>query len=125
MEHQDWNVVDVGRKTGGKLTKEEELIKKKQMERSGLTISKQKTKFNGPDNSKILNDANEPNKIEKLKVGQQIMQGRVAQKLTRKQLASKLNIKEEVIASFENNKALSTPENKKLLNKIKRVIKIN
>ena len=38
--------------------------------------------------------------------------------------ASSMNMKEEVIASFENNSVLGTPANKKVLEKIKRKLGI-
>ena len=52
------------------------------------------------------------------------MKGRAAKKMDRKALAQQVNIKVEVLATFENNKALATPQNKKLLNTIKRKLGI-
>ena len=79
---------------------------------------------NVPANSRKLDDATESSKIEKLKEGKNIMQGRTANKLSRKQLACKLNMKEEDLAKFENNNVHATPANKTLLTKIKRILKI-
>lgn len=125
MQHQDWNVVDAGRKYGGSLTKEEMSLQERQLRRQGKAISQQRNnKTTSPANSKKLDEATEANKIEKLKFGKDIMQARAAQKMTRKQLASSMNMKEEVIAKFENNSAPGTPANKQLLEKIKRKLRI-
>lgn len=125
MNGQDWKQVDIGRKHGGALTNSEILMKQQQAKRNGNTISKHKTVFkNAPDNAKKLDDATESSKIDKLRHGKDIMQARSAKKMTRKQLASRLSLKEEVIASFENNSVIATPANKQILNKIKRCLSI-
>lgn len=127
MSHQDWKAVDIGRKTGVALSNHEILLKKQQSQRNGHSVSYQKNQLNFknvPENSRKLDDATESSKIEKLKVGKDIMQVRSAKKMSRKQLACTLNMKEEVLASFENNTVLATPANRKLLNKIKRTLNI-
>ena len=125
MNGQDWKQVDIGRKHGASLTNSEILMKQQHAKRTGNTISKHKTVFkNTPDNAKTLDDATESLKIDKLRHGKDIMQARSAKKMTRKQLAARLSLKEEVIASFENNSVLSTPANKQILNKIKRCLSI-
>ena len=123
MQHQDWKSVDIGRQTGGKLTKEEIAIKDRQAKRLGQCSSiKKQGGFSG--NNRKLDEATEASKIEYLKCGQDIMKGRTSKKFDRKKLAQMVNKKVEVIADFENNKALATPQNKQLLNKIKRVLGI-
>ena len=125
MQHQDWNTVNIGRQSGGSLTKEEISLKERQAKREGKAVSYHRiSKGDAPDNSRKLDDATEANKIEKLKCGKEIMQARCAKKMTRKQLASSMNMKEEIIASFENNSVLGTPANKKILEKIKRKLGI-
>tara|TARA_B100000902_G_scaffold269264_1_gene255199 strand:+ start:1563 stop:1949 length:387 start_codon:yes stop_codon:yes gene_type:complete len=127
MSHQDWKPVDIGRKSGGSLTSQEILLKKQIAQRKGQSVSYQKNQFNlknVPANSRKLDDATESSKIEKLKEGKNIMQGRTANKLSRKQLACRLNMKEEDLAKFENNNVHATPANKILLTKIKRILKI-
>tara|TARA_B100000073_G_scaffold347478_1_gene361966 strand:+ start:488 stop:874 length:387 start_codon:yes stop_codon:yes gene_type:complete len=127
MSHQDWKQVDIGRKSGGSLTSQEILLKKQIAQRKGQSVSYQKNQFNlknVPANSRKLDDATESSKIEKLKEGKNIMQGRTANKLSRKQLACRLNMKEEDLAKFENNNVHATPANKILLTKIKRILKI-
>lgn len=127
MSHQDWKSVDIGRKTGAALSNQEILLKKQQSQRNGHSVSYHKNQLNFknvPENSRKLDDATESSKIEKLKVGKDIMQGRSAKKMSRKQLACILNMKEEVLASFENNTVLATPANRKILNKIKRTLNI-
>ena len=126
MDHQDWRSVDVGRRSGGALTTEELALKERQAKRAGdsKTFKKYTGPSGGPSNAKKLDDATESVKIDKLKSGQDIMRGRAAKKITRKQLAGLVNKKEEVIASFENNTALATPQNKQLLNLIKRKLGI-
>ena len=126
MNHQDWKIQNVGRQSGSSLTSAEIKLKQQQAMRSGNTVSyqKYKTGSNNPPNSKKLDDATESTKIDKLKCGQDIMKARAAKKMTRKQLAGLINKKEEVLASFENNNALATPANKKILNDIKRKLNI-
>tara|TARA_Y100000389_G_scaffold148109_2_gene147164 strand:- start:10347 stop:10721 length:375 start_codon:yes stop_codon:yes gene_type:complete len=124
MNHQDWKVLDIGRNTGSSLSNEEIRIKEQQKLRQGKGISIRKIVRDTPDNSTKLDQATEATKIESIKCGQEIMKGRTSQNMTRKQLAQRLNKKIEIIASFENNTAKSTPQNKKLLNDIKRLLKI-
>tara|TARA_Y100000389_G_C17226192_1_gene395773 strand:- start:56 stop:439 length:384 start_codon:yes stop_codon:yes gene_type:complete len=124
FQHQDWNTVNVGRNSGSKLTQSEINQKEQAQRRLGNAKSYQKVSSTGPDNSRKLDDATESQKIETLKCGQDIMKGRAAKKLDRKSLAQQVNIKVEILATFENNKALATPQNKKILNNIKRKLGI-
>ena len=58
-------------------------------------------------------------------VAKLILTGRLENKLSQKDLATKVNVTVQVIASFENGKAVSNPSNDKILNNIKRVLKIS
>ena len=70
MQHQDWNVVDVGRRSGSSLTKEEMSLQERQLRRQGKAVSQHRNnRTTGPANSKKLDEATEANKIEKLKFG--------------------------------------------------------
>jgi ribosome-binding protein aMBF1 (putative translation factor) len=124
MQHQDWRIVDIGRQTGSALTNEEIRVKEQQLRRQGKAVSIRKISNSAPDNSTKLDKATDPEKIESIKCGQEIMMARTSQNMTRKQLAQKLNKKIEIIASFENNSAKATPQNKKILNQIKRLLKM-
>lgn len=129
MKHQDWTVINVGRQSGSSLTKHELLLKEQQARRNGDGVSYKKAFVNNnsykpPDNSRKLADATESSKIETLKCGVDIMQARTKLNMKRKALATLINKKEEVVAQFENNQALATPENKKILNQIKRKLSI-
>ena len=126
MNHQDWRTVDVGRKSGGALTREELALKQRVAQRNGQTQSYQKqfiksnSSTNGPDNSRKLDDATESKKIETLNCGAELQKGLVLKKMKMKDLAQKVNKKQQDISIFFNNKALATPQNKKLFNLLKR-----
>lgn len=127
MDHQDFKIVNIGKGYSNKqLTTEELNIQKRNNMRQGLTKSYNKLSSSKhiPDNAKKLDESTESSKIEKIKFGNEIMRARTARKLNRKQLAQLLNIKIETIAQFENNTAKSTPDNKKILNKIKQKLGI-
>jgi len=127
MDHQDFKIVNIGKGCSNKnLTTEELNIQKRNNMRQGLTKSYTKLASSKhiPDNAKRLDESTESSKVEKIKFGNEIMRARTAKKLNRKQLAQLLNIKIETIAQFENNIAKSTPENKKILNKIKQKLGI-
>lgn len=126
MNHQDFKVVNIGKSYGSKITSDELNIQKREAARKGLTKSyvKVSTNKNTPDNAKKLDESTEASKIEKIKFGKQLMAARMAKKMKRKQFAQQLNIKEEELASFENNTVLSTSKNKQILNLIKRKLNI-
>ena len=117
FSHQDWSPVTFN-KPASQMTKSE-------AQRKGLLAS---VKKNTGDAAMFkLDNATEIQKtrcIDKA-VSKMILDARLANKLTQKDLAGKANVTVPIIASFENGKALSNNANDKILNKIKKILKIS
>ena len=119
MNHQDLTVIDVGNRN----------LKR---EKSKITVSK----FNASKNSN--NATINANSLEKKiddgeksapptiprDVSQKIQQKRQEMKLTQKDLAIKCNILQNIISDIENGKCILTPENRKNIQQINKILNL-
>jgi len=101
LAHQDWNTIVLNPK------------KREAIKTGG--------KCKQPGHS--LDDNKETFKLTKIsrELSQEIIKKRCASKMDRKQLANKLNIKIDLLAKYESGTVVVDP---KILNKIKKVLKI-
>lgn len=106
FSHQDWKQVIIRKKTSPGYQKN--------------TLTRN-SKLSNNTNSELIDDENpiSKKKIDR-NISKNIQSARTTQKMTRKQLAQKINIKESVIADYENGKAIPKPE---ILNKIEKILK--
>ena len=104
MEHQDWKPV----------------IFTKPKKKTVVT-AKKKVMSDTQIKNKKLDEATEVSKIAKvsLSFGKEMQQARCAKKLSQKELAQKLHVKQTVVASYEQGKAIP---NNGFICKIERVL---
>lgn len=129
INHQDWETVILKKKTSNKLTKVSDY------ERMNGANTIQVTKLGAAKNnqgnrsqqmSKVQRDALDNDGLSKKiptidrKISQNIQQARQKSGMTRKELAQKVNQTMNVIADYENGKAIP---NAQLINKMERVLK--
>ena len=105
MEHQDWKPV---------------IIRKKK--KTVKSVTQKKNVISDEQRRKIkIENESETFKVEKvsLSFGKEMMKARCAKNFTQKTLAQRLNVKSNIIANYEQGKAIP---NNAFINKIERVL---
>jgi putative transcription factor len=111
---QDWGAVNVGRASAGRVEVPKSAAGVARMKALGLVSTERK--FAAGSNSSAHNSTVNARKIEesedlKLKkvdvsLSKAIQQARMAKKMTQKDLATKINEKPQIVAEYENGKAV-------------------
>ena len=117
MSFQDWKVVDIGNGS----QKIDPNMQKRISQRAGQTTSIHKLQHS-PMVSKSIINATEACKMDYCD-GKEITRMRCKKGISQKELAHKSNQKVQIISQLEQNKLVATPENKKLYNKLKNILK--
>ena len=110
MDHQDFNIVNIGN------PKLKNKIPPKKPSHFSQEQSYQNKIENSEDNFTIT-------KISK-SLSKQIVDARILKKWTRKEMAIKLNVQETIYADIENGKASYNPQTKQLVQKIQKITSI-
>lgn len=120
FHHQDFKTVDIGH--GGNSSNDK--ISRRILARNGGLVSIPKPQFGGSQQvKKSIIESTEAQKTEYC-AGKQIIGMRTQKKFSQKELAQKSNVNVRIIQDLEANKLVATPQNKILLNKIKRILQV-
>ena len=118
MFHQDFMTINIGH--SGIST--DDKTARRILARNGRLVSIPKPQFGSSQQvKKSIIESTEAQKTEYCN-GKQIIVMRTQKKLSQKELAQKSNVSVRIIQDLEANKLVATPQNKILLNKIKRLL---
>tara|TARA_Y100000389_G_scaffold178827_1_gene192350 strand:- start:2209 stop:2574 length:366 start_codon:yes stop_codon:yes gene_type:complete len=120
FHHQDFKKVDIGHGC----TSVDDKMGRRILARNDRLVSIPKPQFSSSQKvKKSIIESTEAQKTEYCD-GKQIIGMRTQKKLSQKELAQKSNVNVRIIQDLEVNKLVATPQNKVLLNKIKRLLQV-